>query len=535
MRSQTIKTGGSELPDVFRCKPTGALLGRWLEGVLLTAALARATVEVACAPRWTVDDAWIVVRYAENFVRHGAFSYNLEGPRVEGFTSPLYAMLSVASVALGISAVPVAKALGILTYLASGTLLVGFARELRAPAPVGAIVAFAYMAVPDHISHAASALETEVYLGIQIVCAWAFARALRGTAGKGLLALVGACALAAWTRPEGIVVAGLLLGVVAVRLWRRHGGASSDAKRRFVRLVALGFAPGALALAGRLMYFRSLLPNTFFAKRAALNAAHLRDVAELTNSYFLDLAILGAGTLMLARLLGVPHGRVGPRRTVVLIASVALLATYGSAYSRSDLIMNYGHRFAMHGLPWLAAALVVFLGHVASRLVYLRKRAPIPAAFLAGAALLLLWACVLNGEPQRSCERVRMASYEDITRTRYLPVVDYLAAHLPNTATLAVYPDAGFVPYRSRLRTLDFGRLNDLYLARYARTPPDVARYFFASAPDALMASYVGRDRLWDEGEAAILQDSKFDARYEVALRNLTSSGGGIILYVRKP
>jgi hypothetical protein len=112
--------------------------------------------------------------------------------------------------------------------------------------------------------------------------------------------------------------------------------------------------------------------------------------------------------------------------------------------------------------------------------------------------------------------------------------VSYLRNHLDGRATLAVHPDAGIVPYRTGLRTIDFGRLNDAYLAREARAPADVAAYFFANAPDAWMVSQRGPDRLWDDGAEAIAHDVRFERLYQSVSESLSADGRGVRLYARR-
>ncbi len=79
------------------------------------------------------------------------------------------------------------------------------------------------------------------------------------------------------------------------------------------------------------------------------------------------------------------------------------------------------------------------------------------------------------------------------------PTATCIVDHTAPNATIAVYPDAGCVPYRSRRRTIDFGRLNDAALARSTRAPADVAAYFFVNDPDVLVASRPRPGELWDD------------------------------------
>jgi hypothetical protein len=77
---------------------------------------------------------------------------------------------------------------------------------------------------------------------------------------------------------------------------------------------------------------------------------------------------------------------------------------------------------------------------------------------------------------------------------------------------LIVYGDAGAIPYYSKLRTVDFGQLNDEYLAR--RRPDLAARseYFFSrNAGVAVITSY-RKDKLERDKELEhITRDPRFN------------------------
>jgi len=115
------------------------------------------------------------------------------------------------------------------------------------------------------------------------------------------------------------------------------------------------------------------------------------------------------------------------------------------------------------------------------------------------------------------------------------PTATCIVDHTAPNATIAVYPDAGCVPYRSRRRTIDFGRLNDAALARSTRAPADVAAYFFVNDPDVLVASRPRPGELWDDGAQAIVADPRCQTGYELAFQRDTAEGVGYVVYRRRP
>ncbi|MEA2449111.1 MAG: arabinofuranosyltransferase, partial [Thermoleophilaceae bacterium] len=161
--------------------------------------------------RFVTDDAWITARYAENLAHGHGFVWNPGGPRVEGFSNPLLLYLEALPNAIGISAIAVARAIG----LGCGVALL-FVIHRMGPPVVGrpaTRVALALTAFyPPMALWAIGGLET-------------LPTALAATGGVLLLATPGvdrARALRAgivlatlpWLRPEGIVIA-LAVAVLA--------------------------------------------------------------------------------------------------------------------------------------------------------------------------------------------------------------------------------------------------------------------------------------------------------------------------------
>ena len=67
----------------------------WPALILLAAAMALYAVSVMAAGGHTIDDAYISARYAKNLAAYGQLTWNLyETPRTEGYTSPLWVVLS---------------------------------------------------------------------------------------------------------------------------------------------------------------------------------------------------------------------------------------------------------------------------------------------------------------------------------------------------------------------------------------------------------------------------------------------------------
>lgn len=514
---------------------------------MLLCACVHAGVELWIAPRWTVDDAWITARHADNIARAGVFAFNTEGARVEGVTSLLYTFLGAAASAAGLAPIDVMTWLGIGAYVAIGPALYALGRALRVPGPVAAGLAYLYALIPEQVAHARSGLETQLFVLVEVACAWAFVRAIASSRGaaspltasaqprarwRRIDVLVGLCLLACLVRPEGYAVAGVLFAILALRHRRRRAALRGLAWRVGVGLVL----PNVAVVVGRICYFDSILPNTFYAKHRSIDDQRLLDLLTIGDDYFAEAGLLAFAAFSIARLLGAPAGRIGPRARVCVLGAVSILAAFGAAYRHKD-VMNFSRRFAMHMLPWvflLALPLVSFAVSRVRSLPVRRRRLVYALLGSTGISCLVFpwhsrW--VLN----RHTERELMNQHIINRDTKSKPAAEAVLAYerwLGRRPKIVVYPDAGYVPYRTRFYTLDFGRLNDRYLARQAKTPSDEVEYFFTNAPDAAVFSYFGPDKMFNEAAKRVHEDARF-AAYRRVGEWRDSRGFGLGLYVR--
>ncbi len=479
------------------------------------------------APVWTVDDAYIVARYAENLVRHGALAFNappdtgaaMGSARVEGFTSPLSVAVAAAAVALGHSPMLVLKALGCVAFVGAAPCIFLLARELRAPA-AGGLVALVNATYAEHATHAVSGLETEVFVMAALLTLWAFAVALRASDAPVLpLAVLGS--VVTWTRPEGIAAATILLGIVLVS--RRH---ERPSLRSGLRAAALGlFGPTMALVVGRYAYYGALVPNTFLAKGKEWNAAHLRALASLVDDYILDGVVVAFVVAVAAKLWSGRVTGLSLQKRALLLAPVLVVAMHAIAYGRSEPLMDYGRRFAFHSLPFLLAVLVVAISSALAN-------APTRATKAAVGVVILV--TVTRSPVLAEREANYTTGYARATRDLYEPTAAWIGAHAAKTATLAVYPDAGIIPYRTGLPTIDFGRLNDATLAR-SRDPGAVARYFFDHMPDFLVVQQPREGRLYEPAAEALVADRRFAESYELSASFAGRNGAALLVYAKRP
>lgn len=230
----------------------------------LAAAAALAAGAQAWLLRWTCDDAYISLRYAEHFVQGHGLVFNLdpgEAP-VEGYTNFAWTMLLALGYALGITGDAIelwSNAWGVLCHVATVLLLAVLAWRTSGGRALVPIAACCYAAIHHAASLAPAGLETALFvlLTTAMLRFALFVTCAREAWLAGFLAV-----LAAMTRPDGGLLAVVLGGFVLFDAWRR------PAWRLLVGYCApflLVFVPYLL---WRHAYYGQWVPNTFFAKSA---------------------------------------------------------------------------------------------------------------------------------------------------------------------------------------------------------------------------------------------------------------------------
>jgi hypothetical protein len=540
--------GGAEARVVARCGPLRSSRDSVVRGVrrflavapltpiLRLSAWLLATLGAIAAlrsmPRFTVDDAYIVQRYADNWVQYGELVWNRGEPPVEGYTGSVLPCLYALATLLGVSGANLAALSGALALLATAAILAATVRDLGAPSPAPLLVYTLYLAIAENYTHALGGLETCLFTLALSASLYCFSRSLsdRGWDSRLLLALT----LTALVRPEGLASSLSLFGLLSLKR------ATEGQLRPFVgRALLVTGLPLAAVLLARRLYYQSWLPNTYYAKLQA--ASHSEYFLQwwqfLEKATLLPLALLPLVVVVAAVL---PRAIV-PQRSKLMwlaVASVLILGLFSWAYMRSNLIMNYSHRFQYHAQPivMLWVGIVVAAGVTAVKRLHSRSKG------LAGSAsivlALVLSASVAVGREQLTVEREFASGYFLTLESEHRPAALWLRASLPSDATVALFPDAGIIPLLTQLPSIDFGRLNDVYLAREARSDADVVDYFFRRRPQALaIVCYPPADPAWEPAARRLLADPRM-TDYQLQHRYahpVASVRSGLCLYLLRP
>ncbi len=408
-----------------------------------------ATIQLArfMGPEYAIDDAWITFRFARNLVETGTPSLNAGGEWVEGVSNPLWTLLSAAMFGLtGSDPVGLMRLLGGLLWLAAcGWLVAGVYRMGQPPRVSTRLAAVACGAVlaasGSSAFHAVSGLETGLWALASAVGIVGMADARtrqRGATRQLALASV----LAVWTRPEGLLLGGLLSFSAILLLPRRQAW----------KVAAAWLGGCSSLLAVRWMLYGELLPNTFWAKPPDPAMGAWQAVEFLAQ---------GLGVVGLAVFTLMPH-----RRAYTALSLAAAVMLLGTVWSGGDWMPGYRRfTFCYMAFAFMVGAAVAEEHRVARR---------IGVAALSACLVGNLYAAFSMNDHQRTNPEAMQAIAQRLD-----------AAHFPRVALL----DVGRFGWEYRGHIVDLGALNDRVLAR--SPGPHLAKWdaewFEAQAPDAAL------------------------------------------------
>lgn len=425
--------------------------------LLLALVVLLARVVWASAGTLPVDDAFISFRYARNLAEGRGLVFNL-GERVEGYTNFLWTSLLAGAIRAGVDPVVASRVLATLAAAGTMVVLLGLGRGLfqegdsRDGGPLCWLsglppLVFAALGAPARL--VATGMETLLFVFL-VTAACSAAEGARRRASVGLTALAaGASALAAMTRPEGLLYGGLV-GCYVVA-----GTSSEESRWRRLRRGA-GYAAVFLGVYGsyslwRFGYYGRLLPNTFYAKVGA----PWRDRLATGWDKLLDMgAVWGVLPFLLLALLALPSARRGPFWRFCFLVIGAAVTSF--VLVGGDFLVFFGPRFLMPVLPLLLLLDVEALRNAVRFLRSGRWGQPAVAALalaLVGYGFWFTWPA-------------KMWRFEGLEQEHraWLATGQWLNRHAPPGSTVATSA-AGIIPFVSRLPTIDMFGLTDEHIA----------------------------------------------------------------------
>lgn len=455
------------------------------------------------------DDTFITFRYGQHLAEGLGLRWNPGEAPVEGFTSTLGVLVAAASVSAGVYPLLTAKLIGVIAALVTLGLILhaGHSLTLRERT----LAAGLFLMSPDVAYHSISGMENAwllpivTYLAIRHMDLSSFSA--RTMAGVGA-ALLGLCLL----RPEGHLICGLFL---AWHAWRCH---RQELSPRLFWMLAVPVLAGLVLLHGaRLVWFGSLLPNTYYAKHAggSFLDSLLTGTVYLGSRFFHVYGVFW----MLAMWAALRSPTAASR---VHLAMLVAFPLYVLKVGGDDPSFG-GARLLLPILPiiWLGAA------KFSASITFTRVAAA--GAILAlvgfGAAVNVVWyvgttRALYNqsGLSTRVPEAIMAANRKhvrELVAPTPLPMSEYLLATIAPDEYISL-PWAGRIPFETRLLTIDLLGLNDRHIAQLPKPERGIdvkydAAYVLARGPKIICENV--RVHGLDIGALAGLTDAELHAR----------------------
>ena len=434
----------------------------WRLAIPVCIALGGFVVRMALGPI-TIDDAYITFRYARNVADGVGFVYK-PGERILGTTTPLWTLLLAAFCKIGACDLPlVALVFGATADAATTLLLFQLARHLGLGRGWGALLSTLFAVSAASITFTAGGMETPLFV-LEVVGA-VFADATGRPRRAAVIA-----GLATLTRPEGILMAVLVLGKYLL-VGRFPPG------RDLVSYLATVVPWVTFAT----WYFGSALPQSVIAKAAVFEAPPTTNAVLLLTQIGLpgmNLEQLYSSDETLRIAFGLP---IGVFITLTALASAPRLARYLRGHPECLTLVGFAPLLAIAYMvagarnvilfywyvvplvPFYLFGIVVFLQRVTTRL---------PRIGVAAIASALLFWTVLGMGLGRDAKRSLFwpvglsLSHEE----SYREAASFLAPRIDSTSTVAL-PEIGTFGYYSRSRILDTAALISPQAARYYPLP----------------------------------------------------------------
>lgn len=479
-------------------------------------------VVLAVFPKWTVDDAYIYYRYADNLANHGALTWNVGETPIEGYTGIALPTILAGVIKLGWSVVMASHVIGVASYLITALALYFIAKKLGFSHLVRAAMLLFYFTLPFLFTNAYSGLETSLFCALLTLSMLIMVNIFSGSTNKPFLftiVLVLLLLLTSLTRPEGVIFAGVFLLVMFYNLFKTH---RSELTKFIVISLVFYILPALVYFIWRYNYYGMLLPNTYYAKLVGgFHLNHIKDLVHFLLTYF-SIPLVASLIIFLPNVDWIAQ-KIKNKNTflqsntfkLLTVANFIFLAIVALQFTQAKLRMNFSYRFFV---PFIIP-ITIFMGGIweagyqalqsGQTEFPIRKKVTIYC-------LLALTLLQLLTVAYRLKDEVKFATSSEVSMDYlHLPAGQYLKEHFKPSDWLVVLYDAGAIPYVSELKTVDMGALNDTYIATQHPETPEKIDYFFKHDPAvAVFTSYATNTVDHDPLANALAHDSRFVKNY---------------------
>src|SRR3989344_5343225 len=250
---------------------------KFLSKILLASGLIYAALVFIIFPKWTIDDAYIIFRYAENFANHGALTWNVGEPPIEGYTGVLWTAVLAGFIKFGFSPIAVSHVAGILAFFAGWLLLFLSLRKLNLPDLISSVILLLYATSPILFTHALGGLETLLFIDAILLSFYFLLSAKETPLFLSLL-------FTSLTRPEGVALTMAFIIAAGISKFKHE---REDFRFWLWKFIVFYLFPALIYFIWRANYYGALLPNTFYAKKGnGISLNNLIDISRFLRTFF---------------------------------------------------------------------------------------------------------------------------------------------------------------------------------------------------------------------------------------------------------
>ena len=440
---------------------------------------------------FTIDDAFISLRYAQNLVNGYGLVFSTDGSMpVEGYTNFLWVMLESVFFLFNLSKdqiLHVVKISGVLFGCASVITMFFLGRMLTGKKETGYIAALFFASVPFFAFWTVGGLETPAFLFFLLLSLYLFIRE-RKKQKPHYLSPFAFLALSL-TRPEGLFFILFVFGYIFIEIAYFTVYKKKSIKKVFINVLPallIFFIVYGIYFVWRYNFYGYLLPNTFYAKVESISLnVFLSRLSEL-KIFLLYLVPFFIFIIFYFR-------KFNTSDNFFIFSGIIVLFLFCFSASREWMP---GFRYE---LPFVAVLMVLF--SVFTSLFFHKVRLFYFVIFLLLGIYLVSPGLYLAGK----------VSYTNNLNRSHVQLGKWLKKFAPPDASYASW-DLGAVPYYSDIpRIFDIGHPKSI-LSAYTTHHPYSIDYFLDHNPSFIV---LHPDRGEYEGFAGFHKNEKFLKNYK--------------------
>ena len=432
----------------------------------LQVALASLCIAYGAANAWMhrfiVDDAFISLRYASNFVNGYGLTWNADGEHVEGYTNFLWVLLQSVPLSFGWDSIFCCHLLGLACLVSTLYLTLKLALRVFESWTLSLLVLALVGTNPTLTRFATSGLETPLqallFVSVLYVTAASFSVKPRWTLAR-LLGLSLLAALALLTRLDSALLLAIVYPIV---LWQIVTAPGSGKARG--AMLAAGLIPAAAIVgawfAWKYSYYGDVLPNAFHARVLAIRSGLVYVYLFLHAHLPLPARARYLPPLVLVFL---PFARKVFKEVEAAVAMAAALVVLWCLY----VVWAGGDWMGFRMMAPILPALSIVTIRLADRTTTVVR---------AGLFVLLLLIPMVHTNPHRWTGNFLGADdVGEVSASVRSPQTALLLHDLlhDDEAIVIATGGAGAIAYYSALKTVDVLGLNDRWVAKHGLLNPE--------------------------------------------------------------